>query len=221
MRLTRFLPALLCGLSLPLLGACRATNYRDPGDPTVRVHSSQTGELGVATDYGVVFLGRDQRSGDVEFTSWFGDGWSLETGIIEPLGGGLYITHPEIRIPTTTLSFDQPEPGTEVVVVGRDDRDRSFRIRASVVEREGVEGLLLAPTKRLRGLGRGQLGAGVYVPRGGRDELVGLLSGQLWLEDAEEEVFTVVDASDLWRLVAYPRDLDRPRRRTTRGDILP
>jgi len=215
---------LLLAVLVPFAG-CRAAPYRDPGDSTVRLHTSPGGELGVSTEYGVVFLGQGKRSGEVEFTAWFGDGPSLETGIVEPLGGGLFLTRSEIRIPTVGVSFVEPRPGERVSVSGREGRDGRYRFSAVVTADERVEGMLLRANGDLRELGPEQVGAGVYVERDGRRLLVGLLSGRLRLPEAggapAGDFYTVVGPRELWRLIAYPRDLERHRLRAHRGDVLP
>ena len=52
---------LLVVLSIPLLFACRAV--RALPDATVHMLTPGPTELGVSTEYGVVFLGRGQQSG--------------------------------------------------------------------------------------------------------------------------------------------------------------
>ncbi len=210
-------------LCLALAAGCRATERRSPGDPTVRLFTGGAGELGVSTEYGIVFLGLGRRGGDVEFTSWFGDGPSLETGIVEPLGGGLFLTRAEIRVPTAALSFDEPAAGDQVRVRGRrGPRGAGFSFTARVERDERVEGLLLRPEGDLDDLGAAETGAGVYVEREGVEHLVGLLSGRLTLPgaDGERRYYTVAGARDLWRLVAYPRDPGSSSP-TQRGDVLP
>jgi len=65
-------------------------------DPTLEIRTPHGSELGVSTDYGVIFLGRTAQSGSVEITAWFGDGPSIESSVIEPIGGGLYTAETEI-----------------------------------------------------------------------------------------------------------------------------
>ena len=98
---------------------------------TLEIRTSGGSELGVATDYGVLFLGRTARSGEVRVVAWFGDGPSVEASVIEPLGGGLYTAETEIRLPTIPMSFRTPEPGERLYVVGRAEGDL-HRLAAAV-----------------------------------------------------------------------------------------
>ena len=61
---------MLLGLCAALSG-CRGT--RTLSDPTLEIRTPAGAELGVATDYGILFLGRTSRSGEVQVVAWFGD----------------------------------------------------------------------------------------------------------------------------------------------------
>ncbi len=217
MTLTRVLSALLLVLS------CRSTpELEDRPDPTVRLHTGASGELGVSTEYGVVFLGRGASSGMVEFTAWFADGPSHEEGVIEPLGGGLFTTRAEIALPIVPLMWSEPRAGTKVFVRGR--RGSSpFVFEAEIAHDPRIEGLMLRPSSDLRGLSDGEAGAGVYVEGEHGPLLLGLVSGKLTLGTAEgeREYFAVAGPRDLWRLSTHRRDVDRPKRRALREDVLP
>ncbi|HUR26832.1 MAG TPA: hypothetical protein VM509_01490, partial [Planctomycetota bacterium] len=93
-----FLVALLCVLCT----SCAGTRFL--ANPVVEIRGDQGVELGVATSDGVVFLGRTARSGEVLITAWFGDGPSPENAVVEPLGGGLFTTETEIRLPSVPIS---------------------------------------------------------------------------------------------------------------------
>ena len=71
--------------ALPLIG-CAGT--RTLTDPVLRITTEGGAELGVATDHGVVFLGRSAARGGVGLEAVFGDGPSLERSVTEPVGGG-------------------------------------------------------------------------------------------------------------------------------------
>jgi len=222
------------GLALLLTACTNKLIPLDHGETTVRLYTGvavegtdpeASGELGVSTDYGIVFLGRGQRSGAIEFTVWFGDGPSLETGIVEPLGGGLYLTRAEIAVPTVPMTFAEPPAGTSVLVVGRTGRT-VLEVPARIATDSRVDGLLLLANEGLGNLGPDQIGAGVYLIDGeaGTRELLGLLSGRMQLAEGpagggERDYYTVLGPRELWRLVAYPRDLERVRRRSDRGDV--
>ena len=125
-------------------------------------------ELGVATEFGLVFLGRTARSGPVMIAAEFGDGPGIESSVIEPLGGGLYTAETEIRLPVTPLSFTTPRAGREVVVKGRRGR-RDWSETTRVVSDPDVDGILLRPGGRRSEA----VGAGVYVRRDGKDRWSG------------------------------------------------
>ena len=209
-----------------LFTGCGTLPFSDdpmPGaDATVRLATDAVGELGVATPYGIVFLGRGARSGDVGFAAWFADGPSYENGIIEPVGGGLFVTEAEIVLATVPLSFVTPRSGSEVIVRGRNSKG-PYEFEAKVYTDDRIDGLLLRSNADLRKMTADQVGAGVYVKHEDELRLVGLLAGKLTLtfDDGPSEVFSVVGPIELWRLVTYRRDLDRPRRPAHRGDVVP
>ena len=188
-------------------------------DPVVVVHAPAGDELGVSTDYGVVFLGRHARTGRVEFTAWFGDGPSREEGLIERIGDELCATRAEIELPSVPLCLDLPPAGTPVRVRGR-RAGQPFEIEAVLAADPRVTGVLLEPSPALDALGDEALGAGVFLVREARPrELVGLLSGRLELGDGRRYV-AAVGPEMLWRLVVQHRDHDRPRRTVYREDVL-
>jgi hypothetical protein len=213
-------PALAVCL-LALLSACTAS--RKLADPVLLIETDGGRELGVSTEYGVVFLGRTARSGPVTVTAWFGDGPSMEASVIEPLGGGLYTAETEIRLPQVPMTFRTPLPGERVAVVGRRQRDwwYEFTYVASDVR---VEGLILDPIPDLQNAPT-QIGAGVYVDdiENERYLLIGLVSGTVRLtgpDGREREYLTVMGPEDLWRLVTFRREVEHKRRWVYREDIL-
>ena len=212
---------LLCGLAL-VSTACTGT--RKLVDPTVVVTTDRGQELGVSTQYGVVFLGRTARSGRVELEAFYGDGPSIERSVIEPVGGGLFTAETEIRLPAVPLTFELPRPGETVVVRGRKDRE-AWELELPVRADERVWGLLLPVPAELEAA-QDQVGAGVYWrnPEDGADlRLIGLVSGRLRLEDAEGEAveyLAVEGPEHLWRLVSHRRDHNRRKPWVYREDIL-
>lgn len=213
---------LLLALLAPLLAtSCIAT--RKLADPTVLIHTSGGTELGVSTEYGVVFLGRTARSGDVEITAWFGDGPDIEPSAIEPIGGGLYTAETEIRLPSVPLDFETPAPGDSLLLIARDSDGRRWQEWVRVVSNPRVRGLLVSPPQE-HALTPAGTGAGLFkLPEGDRASmrLVGLVSGRLVLETAEgrEEYLTVLGPEVLWRLAAHRRDWVRGARLPYREDI--
>lgn len=194
-------------------------------DPTIVVQGPQVRELGVGTEYGVVFLGRSAQSGEVDVTAWYGDGPSIEAALVESLGGGVYLASTEIRVPSVVLDFGKLEPGTEVLIRGRRGSD-VWTCEGKVRAHPDVKGLLLTAGEGFVD-SEDQIGAGVYLrgPNGQEDEglrLVGLLSGALEIDEggAPRRYLTAVGAQDLWRLTAWHRDLSHKRRWVYREDIL-
>jgi hypothetical protein len=213
--------ALTAALFCAALAACQGT--RKLADPVLEIRGDEATELGVATDYGLVFLGRSARSGPVELRAWFGDGPSHEQAVVEPLGGGLYTAEPQIQLPRVAISFVEPPTGSKVTVVGRRGRER-WEARAEVRRDPKIEGLLLSLPSGV-GAREGQVGAGVYVgdERDGGRRLVGLVSGRVELTLADGTVrryLTVVGPDQLWRLVTYRRDFPRKRKFVYREDVL-
>lgn len=212
----------LFAIALALL-ACACSSTRRVMDPVVEIRSDNGRELGVATDHGVIFLGRTVQMGEIEVIAWYGDGPSIEVAVVEPIGGGLFTAEPEIRVPTVQLSFRVPKSGQEVLLVGRRGRD-TWEDTATVQTDSRVRGILLSASRSLAERAD-QVGAGVYYVDEHTEErkLVGLVSGVLTLTDgdgSERSFLTVVGPEDLWRLVTYRRDLPHKPRWVYREDIL-
>lgn len=205
---------------LALLPSCLTT--KEVADPTILIHSPTGTELGVSTDYGTVFLGRFARGGEIDVTAWFGDGPSLETSVVEPLGAGLFTAETPIRLPAVRLTFAGAANGQPVIVRGRTGAD-VWSLEAEVRTDPRVDGVLLRPTGRLTGAPE-QIGAGVFIGEELPDyRLLGLVSGRIELLGADgttAEYVTVVGPTDLWRIVAHHRDLSRKPRWIYREDVL-
>lgn len=183
------------------------------------MHGAGIDELGVSTDYGIVFLGRTAKSGRIEFTAWFGDGPAREEGLVEAMGNGIYATTSEILLPSAALCFEPLPAGTPVFVRGRRGGE-PFEIAAELASDPRVTGLLLRPNPELDALTEAETGAGVFLTQPGRPmKLLGLVSGRLQFEGGRRFV-TAAGPEDLWRLVVSRRNSDRPRRWVYREDIL-
>ena len=208
-------------LPLLLLAACSGT--RTLSDPTILLRTSEGVELGATTEYGVVFLGRTAQAGELEIIAWFGDGPSVESSAIEPIGDGLFTAETEIRLPDVPLDFREPRPGEEVVIVGRTEGGRWERT-VRVLSDPRVDGVLLEVPPELRDR-PDQVGANVFRvidEDEDRARLVGLVSGKLVLDTAEgrREYLTMVGPRQLWRLAAHRKDRSRQRRWVYREDVL-
>ena len=209
--------------ALPLLiASCAGT--RTLANPTLLIRTDGGMELGVSTDYGVVFLGRTAQSGDVDMTVWFGDGPSTEKSAIEPLGGDLYTAETEIRLPSVPLSFDNPRPGDVLTVIGRDGVALWSQEVRVLSDPRVVYGVILEVPERMRGR-QDQVGAGVYsIPNGDLSQmrLVAIASGIITISTVygEVEYLAAFGPKHLWRLVTHRRDHNRRKPWIYRGDIL-
>lgn len=207
------LTALTLLAALPL-AACAGS--RTLTDPVLRITTEGGAELGVATDHGVVYLGRTAARGALELEAVFGDGPSLERSVSEPVGGGLFTARTEIELPCVAVSFAEPRAGEALVVAGRTE-DGPWERTTRVVVDERVLGLLIEPVGGE--LDRAdQVGAGVFrevAPH--RRELVGLVSGRVTLDG--ETYLAVVGPEVLWRLVAHRRDHLRRKPQVYREDV--
>jgi len=202
--------------------ACQGT--RMVADPVLELRGgSGASELGVSTDFGVVFLGRTARSGAVELTAWFGDGPSIEFSVIEPLGGSLFTAEPQIKLPRVPISFQMPRAGESLRLMGRSGRER-WSADVTVRTEPQIEGLIVdLPAQALAQ--EGQVGAGLY--RVGAKEhdlkLVGLVTGTVEVTGADgatRRYLSAVGPDQLWRLVTYKRDFPRRRKWVYRADVL-
>jgi hypothetical protein len=216
-------PRRLLLLFLPLALATSCVGTRNLQDPVVAIETRGGMEMGVSTNYGIVFLGATARSGPIEVTSWFGDGPSIETSVIEPVGGGIYTAETEIRIPSVPMSFREPAPGEQVLLLGRGPTG-PWEAWVTVQSDPRAFGILLESTPHLPDF-QSATGTGVfYCPDDDRTklQLVGLVSGRLRLytESGESEYLTVVGPSGLWRLVATRRDHLERKKWVYREDIL-
>ena len=214
--------ALLASLTLLLLlPSCIGS--RKGVDPTLRILSEQGDELGVSTMYGVVFLGRHTNAGPVEIEAMFGDGPSIESSVVDPLGGGLFTAETDIRLPSVPLTFKELKPGQRVLVKGRRGR-KSWERWVKVRKDDRVLGILLDTISQLDGE-PDQIGAGVYLKptsKPGDLRLVGIVSGRITLESEgnKRTYLTVEGPESLWRLVTFKRKDLKKRKWVYRDDVL-
>lgn len=212
----------LLATGVALLAACRGT--RTLADPVLEMRAPDGAtELGVSTDFGVVFLGRSARSGSIELTAWFGDGPSVESTVVEPLGGGLFTAEPQIRIPRVPMSFETPKEGQTLKLIGRRGR-RQWSADVKVRRDEAIEGLIVEVEPKVFDY-EGQLGAGLFLSGPGKHDLrlVGLVSGSIEVSDEDggtRRYLTAYGPEQLWRLVTYRRDFPRKRKFVYRPDVM-
>ena len=207
----------LACLLLPLVTACIGT--REAADATLRIYGETGSELGVCTSYGLVFLGRTVRAGDIEVEAHFGDGPNIESAAVEPIGHGLYTAETEIRLPSVPLKFHDPKAGDSLILRGRTE-DGAWEEEVSVHVDKNIHGLLItAPQIMLRR--DDQVGAGVFWenPFDSNDRrLIGLVSARILI--ANKIYLSVVGPRHLWRLVTHRRDHLRRKPWVYREDIM-
>lgn len=215
---------LLGALTLALVTSCTGT--RKITDPIIVVTTEGGTELGVSTEYGVVFTGATAERGEVEITSWFGDGPSIERSIIEPVGDELFTAEVDIELPSVTIDFTEPRDGERLEVRGRRLQPSGVYTKWSVTARVRTDprvlGLLLEIPSGFPD-DPDQVGAGVFrVVSEHERELVGLVLGKVRLQEGSRtrRYLAVAGPNDLWRLAAHRRDLLRPDPKVYREDIL-
>jgi hypothetical protein len=192
-------------------------------DPVLVIRAPSGDELGVGTQYGPIFLGRHARAGEIEVVAWFGDGPSIESSVVEPLGGGLFTATTEIRLPQVPIRFTLPEAGETVIVMGRRGEER-WQEKVRVASHPKLRGLLLEYVDG-RLTSDEAIGAGVYVygPRGVDDpQLLGLISGRVEIQEGAgtHRYLVAMGPEDLWRLVAWRRDWTPKPRWVYREDVM-
>jgi hypothetical protein len=142
--------------ALPLV-ACVGT--RNLADPVLEIRGPEASELGVATDYGLVFLGRSARAGAVEVIAWYGDGPSMEQRWSSRSAAGC-TRRARDQVATRSAELRESKLGETLFIVGR----RGPELWAAQVEVRHdpqIEGVLLTIPKGLEN-GPDQIGAGLY-----------------------------------------------------------
>jgi hypothetical protein len=192
-------------------------------DPTLRILGEGGTELGVSTQYGVLFLGRYTSAGPVEVEAVFGDGPSIEYTVIDPVGGGLYTATTNIRLPSVPMTFQDLEAGQSVLLRGRTDKG-SWERWVKVRQDERVHGILLDTCSEMNNH-PDQIGAGVFLRATSRSEdlrLIGLVSGRVTLQsDGDSKTYLTVEGPEsLWRLVTHRHQYPRTRKWIYREDVM-
>lgn len=212
------LPVLiLCSLLASCVGSRKGV------DPTLRIMGESGSELGVSTQYGVLFLGRYTSAGPVEIEAVFGDGPSIEFTVIDPVGDGIYTAKTNIRLPSVPMTFQALDAGQEVLLRGR-TASGSWERWVKVRQDERVHGILLDTCPELNNH-PDQIGAGVFLRKTDKSEdlrLIGLVSGRITLhtDGVPRTYLTVEGPESLWRLVTHRRQFPRTRKWVYREDVM-
>jgi len=164
--------ASLVGLAALPLAACAST---DPLGP-IYVHTAGGTEQGVATQYGLVCLGKTARSGRCDVTVFYGDGPSSEPGQLTPIDANLCGIQIELKAPSCEISYTYPGVDDDLLIGVAGDRDQVFYSTrlvkdAGAPRRPVVEMPSGFPTEP------SMLGAPVYRHEDQRYRLVGLVTG--------------------------------------------
>ena len=211
-------------LALPMLllaGLASCSGTRKVLDPVVKIRTAGGSELGVSTNHGVVFLGTTAERGEVEVEAYFGDGPSIESSVIEPVGGGLFTAEMDIKLQQVPLSFEEPRDGETVEILGRKG-NRRWSVLTRVRTDPRVLGLLLEVPSGFPD-DPDQVGAGVYRKKSKFErELIGLVTGKIQLErrGSLRKYLPVAGPTVMWRFAAHRRDHKRRKPFVYREDIL-
>lgn len=198
-------------LALAALAAC--SSLRPSGPVLVRTPAGV--EQGVATQFGIVCLGKTARSGPCDLTVFYGDGPSVEPGKLEPLEPQLSTIDIELRAPTCEVSFTYPSPDDDLLVAVATDSEILF-FPTRVARTSGNEGIAVEPPSGLPSDGSAA-GAPVFRHEDRRYRLVGLLTGA---QAAGGRGLAFLGPNDLVPLTMMPPRRDPRRTTPTRDDIL-
>lgn len=215
----RFQFAIAALAALVGFSACQGT--RKITDPVVVITTQNGTELGVSTDYGIVFTGGTAERGEVMIKAYYGDGPTVERSVIEPVGPELFTAETDIVLPTVPISFKEPRDGETLLLKGRKD-NRSWSAVTRVRTDSRVLGLILEIPSGFPD-DPDQVGAGVYRRTGAHQlELVGLVTGKIQLErnNGIRKYLAVAGPNEMWRLAAHRRDRLRKKPFVYREDIL-
>lgn len=187
----------------------------------VRVRTPAGEEQGVATPYGILFLGRTAQAGRCDVTVFFGDGPSIEPGTIEAADSEICVALLEVKVPMSEVSFTYPDPSDAILIaIAHDDGPEYFTTEVST--EAGVEGTVLRVPRGFP-VDPTVVGAGVYRFEDGRYRLIGLVNGVAryrGLDGQYHEVLTFLGPRNLTVAVLKDKDRGRPKDPPLRSDIL-
>jgi hypothetical protein len=178
-------------------------------------------EQGVATPYGVIFLGRTAQSGRCDVTVYFGDGPSLEPGTIDTVDPELCIAQLEVKVPMSEVSFTYPD-ASDSLYIGLITPDGPELYSTTLATDLGVRGTAL----RIPGsfpISPSVAGAPVFRFEDKRYRLVGLVNGVARFKDSDgdyHEILTFLGPRNLALVAIKDKDRGRPKDPPLRTDIL-
>jgi hypothetical protein len=208
------------GLAAAVCAAFASCSSIQPKGLTL-IHTPRGEEQGVATTYGVLFLGRTAQEGRCEVTVFFGDGPSLEPARIEVVNADLCLAHLEVRAPTTEISYTYPD-ATDDLLLGIAGETGPEFFWTRLAEDAGVTGTAVHIPGGFPAT-PSVVGAGVYRFEDNRYRLVGLVNGVARFQDKQgttREVFTFLGPRNLALVAIHDRDRGRPKEPPIRTDII-
>ncbi len=166
------------------LGACRNTKLYPADVPIVGVTTTGGKELGVATDQGVLFLGRTAEKGPAKVLYHIDAAPVVEAGRVVPVGGSLFEVLLDVPVATVPISFEPLRPSESLIMMWLDgDEVRTHPVEVSsdpIVYGTAVRrpaGLVLAAE---------HVGAGVFRDTDAGLALVGLVKASARVTGGEE-----------------------------------
>jgi hypothetical protein len=178
-------------------------------------------EQGVATHYGIVFLGRTAQDGRIDAAVRFGDGISIEPGTIEPVDAEFCIARLPLKVPVAEISFTYPDETDDLILaIATDDGVEEYYTQ--VATDYGVRGTAVRIPSGFPA-DPSVVGAGIFRFEDNRYRLVGLVSGAVRFQDANgrtREVFTFLGPRSLASVALHDRDRGRPREEPHRSDVV-
>ncbi|MCA8972262.1 MAG: hypothetical protein KDC95_20915 [Planctomycetes bacterium] len=174
-----------------------AYRYRErPEIPGVVVQTVGGTELGVATDDGVVFLGRSAIEGPAKVTYWIDRAPIVEAGTVRKLGGSLLQVELDVPLPTVPIDFSDLVPNEDLLMIGADGVSR-WSVPVRVVNSDRIEGSAVIAPASVE-LAPHHVGAGVYRDTQYGMALVGLV-----------KAVATASTGERWILLAGPTELRR------------
>lgn len=182
--------------ALSIAPSCTYRYLERPETPVVAIQTIGGTELGVATDDGIVFLGRSAIEGPVKVTYWLDRAPVIEAGTIRPLGGPLLQVELDVPIPTVPIDFEETKPNETLTMMGVDGLNR-WRVPVQVVTDDRIVGNAITAPASVE-LGPQHIGAGVFRETDGGMHLVGMVKAVARASTGER-----------WFLLAGPTELRR------------
>lgn len=176
--------------------SCVSRAIERPDVPVVVIQTVGGVELGVATDDGILFLGRSAIEGPAKVTYWLDRAPVVEAGTIRSLGASIVQVELDVPVPTVPLDLSDLVPGEDLVMIGADALERwSVPVRAA--DSEIAQGSVVSAGSNIQ-LAPHHVGAGVYRQNERGSVLVGLVKG-----------VATTSSGERWILLAGPAELRR------------